>query len=71
MWERGLRPHTGRYRGLPGGLTRGGSLGLGAGPFGAGGDAGVAEDGSQEVGHERYVGWTLLPGGDRHAHKGS
>lgn len=43
---------------------------MGAGRFGAGGDAGEAEGGSEEVGHKSYDSRTVNPGGDSHVHTG-
>lgn len=51
-------------------LTWQGSLGTGAGPFGAGGDAGEAEDGSQEADHKSHDDRTLNPVSDSCGHTG-
>lgn len=68
----GLVPHTTKYLDAASlvGLTWGVSLAMGAGPFGADGDAGEAEDGPQEVEQKSYDGWTLNPGSDSHGHTG-
>lgn len=53
------------------GLTWQCGLGVGAGPLGAGWDAGDAEEGSQEGDHEGHNDRTLNPGGSASGHRGS
>ena len=52
------------------GLTWQCGLGVGAGPLGAGWDAGDTEEGSQEGDHEGHNDRTLNPGGGASGHRG-